>query len=54
MPSHVVQTTRRSGATLIMMVMCIIALFGLLALALEVGMVAVARSQAQNPPTPPP
>lgn len=48
MPSHVVQTTRRPGATLIMMVLCIIALFGLLALAIEVGMVAVARSQAQN------
>ncbi len=38
----------RPGAAMIMMVLCIVGLFGLLALAIEIGMVAVARSQAQN------
>jgi Flp pilus assembly protein TadG len=33
---------------MIMMICCIIGLFGLLALAIEIGTVAVARSQAQN------
>src|SRR5437762_11667299 len=39
---------RRTGAAMILMILCIVGLFGLLALAIEIGVVAVARSQAQN------
>lgn len=42
------QTAVRRGATMIMMIVCIIGLFGLMALAIEVGTVAIARNQAQN------
>lgn len=39
---------RRIGGTMILFVVCVIGLFGLLALGIEIGVVAVARSQAQN------
>src|SRR5688572_21867072 len=38
----------RRGTVLPMVVICLVALMGLLALAIDIGMVAVARSQAQN------
>src|SRR5437588_7174688 len=41
-------TLRRRGSVLPMVAVCTIALIGLVALAIDVGMVAVARSQAQN------
>ena len=33
---------------MIMIILCIVGLFGLLALAIEIGLVAVGRNQAQN------
>jgi Flp pilus assembly protein TadG len=42
------QKSSRRGAAMIMMIVCIIGLFGLLALGIEIGVVAIARSQAQN------
>lgn len=41
------KSTRR-GAVLPLVALCMIALMGMLALAIDIGMVAVARSQAQN------
>lgn len=45
---HRANVNHRPGTTMVLMVICIIGLFGLMALAVEVGIVAVARSQAQN------
>lgn len=39
---------QRQGAVLPLVVICLVGLMGLLALAIDIGMVAVARSQAQN------
>src|SRR3954453_19795836 len=41
-------SARRPGAIMIMVLLCIVGLCGLLALAIEIGLVAVGRSQAQN------
>src|SRR4051794_7298964 len=41
-------TSKRRGAVLPLVAICTIALMGMLALAIDIGMVAVARSQAQN------
>src|SRR5437868_5827129 len=38
----------RRGAVLPLVVLCSVALIGMIALAVDIGMVAVARSQAQN------
>ena len=38
----------RRGAVLPLVAVCMIALMGMLALAIDIGMVAIARSQAQN------
>lgn len=42
------QSSRRDGSILVMTVVCLIALVGFVALAIDLGMMAVARSQAQN------
>lgn len=39
---------QRTGSILVLLVVCIIALFGLLALGIEIGTIAIGRSQAQN------
>src|SRR3954469_4654078 len=39
---------RRAGSILPLLVICLIALMGMIALAIDVGMVAVARTQAQD------
>ncbi len=44
---HIRKSTRR-GAVLPLVALCMIALMGMLALAIDIGMVAIARSQAQN------
>src|SRR5262245_43435609 len=38
----------RRGAVLPLVVICLVALIGMLALAIDIGMIAVARSQCQN------
>jgi len=43
-----VTSARRRGAVLPLVVLCMIALIGLLALAIDIGLVAVARTQCQN------
>src|SRR5947209_1950345 len=40
--------SKRRGAVLPLVAVCMIALMGMLALAIDIGMVAIARSQAQN------
>ncbi|MCI0455361.1 MAG: Tad domain-containing protein [Gemmataceae bacterium] len=42
------RTTARRGAILPMVALCLIGLIGLVALAIDIGIVAVARTQAQN------
>src|SRR5262245_52833070 len=39
---------RRRGAILPLMVICLIALFGMVALAIDLGVIALARNQCQN------
>src|SRR5262245_44699644 len=43
---------RRTGSIIPLVVVCIIALFGCVALGIDLGMVAVARRQAQDAPDP--
>jgi hypothetical protein len=45
---HRPQTQRRRGAVLATLAICIIFLVGLMALAIDIGMIAVARNQCQN------
>jgi Flp pilus assembly protein TadG len=42
------QSTRRGGTVLVLVVFCIVALLAFVALAIDLGMIAVARSQCQN------
>src|SRR5438105_2149077 len=41
-------STQRKGAVLPLVTICLIALFGFVALAIDVGMMAIARTQAQS------
>src|SRR3954451_13692196 len=45
---HSPLTTRRDGAVLPLVTVCLVGLVGFVALAIDVGMVAVARTQAQS------
>src|SRR5438067_1820786 len=45
---HLPATHRRAGAVLPLVTVCLVGLVGFVALAIDVGMVAVARTQAQS------
>jgi Flp pilus assembly protein TadG len=45
---YITRTQRRRGSVLPLVAICTIALMGMLALAIDIGMVCIARSQAQN------
>src|SRR5688500_3343901 len=42
------RNNRRRGAILPLVVICLIALFGMVALAIDIGVIALARNQCQN------